>query len=102
MDKITRQPLRIVGLSPAADLVFIQRYSAFGWLQTKISYKLFKELMIKEFPDYWEEYEQSNSTNYAEYFYNYGEESEKARIYDPYGFSAIMGADTSHETYVFR
>lgn len=102
MENIQRKLLRIVGMSDSRALVFIQRYSAFGWMQSCIDRLSFKDLMIKEFPDYWEEYVNSGAVDYVEYFYNYGEASEKSKVYDAFGFAAIMGADTSRETYIFR
>ena len=79
MTKLVKD-MRIVGLN--AKDIFIQFRTGYDWTQEVISYKSFEDLMRRDYPSYWSEYEASETDVSPEsFFYQYGEDGKDTYIF---------------------
>ena len=71
--------MRIVAIS--AHAVFIQENNGNEWEQTKMRIDLFESYMEKNFPKYYNEFLNTDTSDdcAAEFFYHYGETPEMKR-----------------------
>lgn len=73
--------MRIVGLN--SKDVFIQVSNGRDWTQIKVDRAEFKNLMITEFPSYWDEFTKSgrDPRDFADFFYMYGYENGETFVF---------------------
>lgn len=81
--------IRIVGLNiTESKNVFVQIKDGKEWRQEVMTFKEFEEMLAKDFPEYFKEYNAESGKTAAEYFYNYGETAEMQGKGEAYIFKA--------------
>lgn len=81
-NKMKKTEMRIVGLTSDNMTVFVQKKTRCGWVQEKMTRGEFLDMMGKEFPEYMDEYRNSNTTrDIMDYFYYYGEDGQTTYIF---------------------